>query len=72
MGALGVACLPSWREAAPRPRVLALSASGPFGGSHQPTRELVPSHFHPMWSFGTGGPSWWTPGTLSAVLVQYR
>ena len=33
---------------------------------------LVPLPLQPMGPSGIGGPTWWTPGTLLVVSVQYR
>ena len=48
-----------------------LGALGPWG-AHQPTRGLGPSHIQLIKSPGAGGPTRWTSGHLSVVLIQYR
>ena len=49
-----------------------LRRHGPLWGAVQPTKGLVPLHKQPIGPSGAGGPSRWTPGTLSVVPVQYR
>ena len=49
-----------------------LRRHGPLWEAHQPTKGLVPHHSWPMQASGVGGPTWWTPGTLPVVPVQYR
>ena len=49
-----------------------LGAGGGPRGAHQPTRGWFPLPLQPMWPSGIGGPTWWTPGTLPVVPVQYR
>ena len=63
---------PKPRGAPPTPRVSNLRRRGRPKGGAPAHQGLVPLPLQPMWPSGIGGPTRWTPGTLSVVPVQYR
>ena len=63
---------PKASGAPPHPRVSTLGAGGGPRGAHQPTMGWFPSPLQPWGRSGGGGPTRWTPRTLSVVPVQYR
>ena len=58
--------------APPTPRVSNPRRRGRPKGGTPAYKGLVPLPLKPMGPFGIGGPTRWTPGTLSVVPVQYR
>ena len=58
--------------APPHPRVPNPRRMGWAKGAHQPTMGWFSSPLWPMGPSGMGGPTRWTPGTLSVVPVEYR
>ena len=62
-------------KASGAPPTLGFPTLGAWGGprgAHQTTMGWFPSPLQPLGPSGMGGPTRWTPGTLSVVPVQYR
>ena len=61
---------PKWRQPPLGP--MRLGFGGTLKGGAPAHQGLVPLPLQPMGPSGIGGPTRWTPRTLSVVLVQYR